>query len=81
MSQRIGTAKSLVHWMIVPLIATSMVLWPTYSSGLETLQNDPGDTLLNAYLLEHAYQHLTSINIFNSDQFWSPTFFGRHKEH
>ncbi len=75
MNQRIGTAKSLVHWMIVPLIATSMVLWPTYSSGLETLQNDPGDTLLNAYLLEHAYQHLTSINIFNSDQFWSPTFF------
>ena len=58
MNQRIGTAKSLVHWMIVPLIATSMVLWPTYSSGLETLQADPGDTLLNAYFLNTLFNTL-----------------------
>ena len=75
MNQRISTAKSLVHWMIVPLIATSMVLWPTYSSGLAILQADPGDTLLNAYFLEHAFKHFTSINIFNPSQFWSPSFF------
>ena len=75
MNQRIGAAKSLLHWLIVPFIATSMLLWPTYSSGLETLQRDPGDTLLNAYFLEHAFQHLTSSNIFNPGQFWSPSFF------
>ncbi len=75
MRQRISKAKSLLHWLVVPFIATSMLLWPTYSSGLEILQTDPGDTLLCAYLLEHAYQHLTSLDIFNPDQFWSPTIF------
>ena len=75
MNQRITVAKSLLHWLIVPSIATSMLLWPTYSSGLAILQTDPGDTLLNGYLLEHAFQHFTSINIFDASQFWSPSFF------
>lgn len=76
MNQRmIKTAKSMIHWLIVPLIATSMVLWTTYSTGLVTLQTDPGDPLLNVYILEHALQHLTSSNIFNPSQFWSPSIF------
>ena len=75
MKSKLSVAKSLLHWLIVPSIATSMLLWPTYSSGLAILQTDPGDTLLNAYFLEHAFQHFTSIKIFNPSQFWSPSFF------
>jgi len=75
MNQKISATKSFLHWLIVPFIATSMVLWPTYSSGLETLQTDPGDPLLNLYFLEHAFQHFTSSNIFHPSQYWSPSFF------
>ena len=64
-----------VHWIAIPLIATCMILWPTYSSRLEILQTDPGDTLFNAYILEHAFQHLTSVDIFTPHLFWSPEFF------
>ena len=67
--------QCIIHWLVVPIIATSMIMWPTYSSGLETLNPDPGDTLLNAYLLEHAFQHLTSLRIFSPEKFWSPSFF------
>ena len=60
---------------MIPCIAVAMALWPSLSSGLERLQTDPGDTLLNLYFLEHAYQHFTSERIFNPDHYWSPDFF------
>lgn len=64
-----------LHWLLVPGIAVIMLLWPTFSSGLEQLQTDPGDTLLNLYFLEHAYQHFTGSTIFRPDHYWSPDFF------
>lgn len=64
-----------IHWLAIPLIAAIMTLWPTVSSGTRILQTDPGDTLLNAYFLEHAFSHLTSSNIFRPDLFWSPDYF------
>ena len=71
----IKNRRIFVHWIAIPLIATCMILWPTYSSSLEILQTDPGDTLFNAYILEHAFQHLTSADIFTPHLFWSPEFF------
>lgn len=64
-----------LHWLLIPAIAVTMTLWPTVSSGLEQLQTDAGDTLLNLYFLEHAYQHFTGSTILNPDQYWSPNFF------
>lgn len=67
--------RSLLHWIFIPWIAVSMSLWPSLSSGIERLQTDPGDTLLNLYFLEHAYKHFTSAAIVNPDHYWSPDFF------
>lgn len=61
--------------MLLPLVATLMVLWPSFSSGLSRLQTDPGDTLLNLYFLEHAYKHFTTSNIISPDKYWSPGYF------
>jgi len=67
--------RSLLHWIFIPWIAVSMSLWPSLSSGIERLQTDPGDTLLNLYFMEHAYKHFTSAAIVNLDHYWSPDFF------
>lgn len=64
-----------LHWILIPVIAVAMTLWPTISSGLDKLQTDPGDTLLNLYILEHAYQHFSQPHFFNPKEFWSPEFF------
>ena len=74
-NQFIKAAQFGLHWLFVPAIAVTMTLWPTLSSGLEQLQTDPGDTLLNLYFLEHAYQHFTGSNSLNPGQYWSPIFF------
>ena len=63
------------HWVLIPVIAIAMTLWPTISTGLELLQKDPGDTLLNIYILEHAYQHFSGLHLLDAEQFWSPDFF------
>ncbi|QNJ18525.1 putative membrane protein [Synechococcus sp. A18-25c] len=73
--QIIKAAHLVLHYLIVPAIAVTMTLWPTLSSGLEQLQTDPGDTLLNLYFLEHAFQHFSGPNSLNPDQYWSPNFF------
>ena len=65
----------LIHWMLIPLAAVTLTLWPTVFSGLDRLQVDAGDTLLNLYFLEHAFQHLTTSNALNPELFWSPDFF------
>ena len=71
----IKPAKKTVHWLLIPIAAVIITLWPTLSSGLEYLQTDPGDTLLNHYFLEHAYQHIRDGQILNPENFWSPNFF------
>jgi hypothetical protein len=67
--------QSLLHWALIPWIAVSASLWPSLFSGLERLQVDAGDTLLNLYFLEHAYKHFTSATILRPDHYWSPDFF------
>ena len=76
MNQRISLAKSLLHWLNVPAIETSLFLWQAHSSDHGILQTNPGDTLLNAYFLEHAFQHFTMYQYIYPSQFWSPSFFG-----
>lgn len=67
--------QHVLHWACIPVIAVATTLWPTLSSGLENLQTNPGDTLLNLYFLEHAYAHFTGPTIWQPDKFWSPDFF------
>lgn len=69
------TAQQCFHWIAIPAIAVAMTLWPTFSSGLSELQYDAGDTLLNLYFLEHAYQHFSEFNILHPERYWSPEFF------
>ena len=63
-------AKTALHWLLIPLAAVAITLWPTLSSGVAVLQTDPGDTLLNHYFLEHAYQHVRDGQLFNPEHFW-----------
>jgi hypothetical protein len=46
---------------------------PTLLSGFARLQTDPGDTLLNAYVLEHSWRWLTKPDYIGTH--WSPPFF------
>src|SRR5262249_7559842 len=46
---------------------------PTLASGFTCLQTDPGDTLLNLYILEHSWQWLTRTDYCGT--LWSPPFF------
>src|SRR5438067_1232836 len=46
---------------------------PTLESGFARMQTDPGDTLLNHYLLEHSWQWLTRPDYCGS--LGSPPFF------
>ena len=68
-------AKTALHWLLIPLAAVAITLWPTLSSGVAVLQTDPGDTLLNHYFLEHAYQHVRDGHLLNPEHFWSPDYF------
>ena len=74
-NQMMETARKGVHWLLIPLLAVVTTLWPTLSSGLAQLQFDPGDTLLNHYFLEHAYQHVRDGQLLNPDHYWSPDYF------
>ena len=67
--------KDIFNWILVPAIAIGLILWPSLSSSLERLQTDPGDTLLNLYFLEHAYQHFTNSTVIDPVKFWSPDIF------
>src|SRR5947208_15136854 len=46
---------------------------PTLASGFTLVQTDPGDTLLNHYVLEHSWQWLTRPDY--AGTLWSPPFF------
>jgi hypothetical protein len=67
-------AKS-IHWFVIPIIASLMVMWPTVQSGIERLQPDYGDVLFNLYLFEHVFKHFSSTDILNQTLFWSPNFY------
>ena len=69
------SVESMFHWLLIPLTATLLTLWPSITSGLERLQTDPGDTLLNLYLMEHVFQHVSNGQLLHPERFWSPEFF------
>jgi hypothetical protein len=58
---------------IVLLAGLCCAFRPTLFSGFARLQNDPGDTLLNHYILEHSWRWLTRSDYIGT--FWSPPFF------
>lgn len=47
--------------------------YPTLASGFTLVQSDPGDTLLNHYILEHSWRWLTRPDY--AGTLWSPPFF------
>jgi len=50
-----------------------IAFYPTFLSGFSFIQNDPGDTRLVNYFLEHSFQLLTNRNYVGD--LWSPAFF------
>lgn len=75
----------MVRKSVLPFFFTLLLLivglystfYPTISSGFKLLQTDPGDTLFNAYILEHTFQ-----SVFNKSYIatlWSPAFFYPYK--
>ena len=62
------------HWLALPITAITNLLWPTLSSGLQKLQFDPGDTLLNLYFLEHNTRYLFGGGLLHRASYWSPDF-------
>ena len=64
-----------IHMVIIPTVAIGMAMWPTFSSHLDLMQTDPGDTLFNLYILEHVYQHFSKLHLINPELFWSPNYF------
>ena len=63
------------HWLALPITAITNLLWPTLASGLQKLQFDPGDTLLNLYFLEHNTRYLFGGGLLHRASYWSPDFF------
>ncbi len=64
-------AASLGLHGLVPVIGLLSAFHPTLLAGFARLQADPGDTLLNAYALEHSWRWLTGADA----EYWSPAFF------
>ena len=64
-----------IHMVIIPTVAIGMAMWPTFSSHLDLMQTDPGDTLFCLYILEHVYQHFSKLHLINPELFWSPNYF------
>jgi hypothetical protein len=62
---------AIAFHVVVAGIATAVAFAPTWRDGL--LQTDPGDTLLNHYILEHGWRWLSDRGYPAS--FWSPPCF------
>lgn len=56
-----GSALGLVPALAFLGAGLAMAFWPTLASGFRAMQSDPGDTLFNAYLLEHHWQWLVGL--------------------
>lgn len=65
-----GASTILLHAAVLAA-GTWIAFAPTLSSGL--LQTDPGDTLLNHYILEHSWKWISDSQYVGS--FWSPPCF------
>lgn len=68
---------SYVFSILLCSIGIYSTFYPTLTSGFRLLQTDPGDTLFNAYILEHTYQYFFNKN-YTAD-LWSPAFFYPYK--
>jgi hypothetical protein len=60
-------------YLAVLLAGTYAAFRPTFDSGFAALQADPGDTLLNHYILEHTWKALADPAYRGS--LWSPPMF------
>jgi hypothetical protein len=70
------TARRRWAWLLDAAVCAgglAMMFAPTIFSGFARMQADPGDTVLNHYLLEHSWRWLSDSNYPAS--FWSPRFF------
>lgn len=65
-------SMSLIH-LAALAAGTWIAFYPTLRSGFARLQTDPGDTLLNHYILEHSWHWLTGQP--GSESLWSPPCF------
>ena len=64
------------HFILHSLVCTAgltILFWPMFFSGFTRLQDNPGDTLLNHYILEHTWTCITRTNY--TGDFWNPPFF------
>lgn len=66
------TAIIAIHGGVL-LVGTLIAFHPTICSGGRLMQTDPGDTLLNHYILEHEWKWLSDSTYQAS--FWSPAFY------
>src|SRR5215217_7979878 len=69
---RTRVAASLTLHSSVVAVGLLSMFHPTLLSGFAKLQSDPGDTLLNGYVLEHSWRWLTRAD---AGPYWSPAFF------
>src|SRR5207248_331335 len=67
-----GVKGLAVHTVVLALGLCS-AFHPTLFSGFARVQTDPGDTLLNHYILEHSWRWLTQPDY--AGTLWSPPFF------
>jgi hypothetical protein len=68
----------LLLYTLVCICGVGMVFYPTLSSGFESMQVEPGDTLLNHYFLEHLFQWVTNREYIG--ELWSPPFMYPYQE-
>ncbi len=72
MMSRRGFRAVLLDLVLV-VVGTVMVFWPTLRSGFAGMQTDPGDTLYLNYVLEHETKTLGERAY--GEALWSPPFF------
>lgn len=69
----INNLAKLLFYILICGLGVYMAFYPTLSSGFALMQENPGDTRLNNYFLEHSFQLFTNINYIGD--LWSPQFF------
>ncbi len=67
------TVGRIALGLLVATLGVATAFRPTLASRFEHVQVDPGDTLLNHYLLEHSFRSMFDTT--NSASLWSPRFF------
>lgn len=69
-----STERPLRVWPVLFwAVGLLMAFYPTILSGFQQIQNDPGDSRLNNYILEHGFRWLTGDP--GHASFWNPPFF------